>query len=109
MPIHRELFKSQGRLIPFGPLGFEGQVSFRDERVSWAAEVIVGACRHVLREMSQPDSPVYWRLGHKGVASKINDYLISLFEDILKQARQNRILPPAARKKSEVCAELMLT
>ncbi|MGB6068717.1 MAG: radical SAM protein [Desulfomonilaceae bacterium] len=100
-------FKEQGRLTASGTFGFEGEVSFVDERVLWTSELVVHACLFVLREMSRPESPLYWRdFGNSSRFGGVNDYLVSLFEQLLKEARKMPPLPPAGALKREIETEL---
>ncbi len=100
-------FKDQGRLAETGPLGFEGQISFRDDRVKWVSELMVPACLYVLREMSRPESPVWWRTtsASPGV-ERVNDYLVNLFKRLLEDAHAKADLAPAAALKDGIEKDL---
>jgi hypothetical protein len=97
------LFKEQGRLIESGLFGFEGDVSFRDARVKWMSELVVHACLYVLRDMSRSESPIYWRtLRNSPVSEDVNEYLVNLFQRLLKIARETTLLPPADELKRDI-------
>lgn len=96
-------FKEQGRLIETGAFGFEGEIPFLDDRVRWISELVVHACLSALRDMSRPESPVYWRTSGQSRRFKgVNDYLVILFEQLLKDARKTTPLPPAEVLKPEI-------
>ncbi|HMK36251.1 MAG TPA: radical SAM protein, partial [Desulfomonilaceae bacterium] len=100
-------FMEQGRLAQTGPFGFEGEISFRDDRVRWMSEVTVHACLFALREMSRPESPVYWRESRKnGRFREVNDYLVALFEQLLKHVRAATHLPRVSVLTAEIEREL---
>jgi anaerobic magnesium-protoporphyrin IX monomethyl ester cyclase len=101
-------FKEQGRLRTTGAFGFEGEVSFRDERVRWTSELAVHACLLVLQEMSRPESPVFWGRPEAGKRSQgVNDYLVNLFEQLLNEARKMTALTPPGALKSDIETELL--
>jgi 5-methoxy-6-methylbenzimidazole methyltransferase len=100
-------FMGQDRLRALGPHGFEGEVSFLDERVRWTSELVAYACLSVLREMSRTESPLYWRNSGEGPGfDGVNDYLVNLFEQLLNAARKSAILPPVDLMKREIEREL---
>jgi anaerobic magnesium-protoporphyrin IX monomethyl ester cyclase len=99
-------FKEQGRLTAAGPFGFEGEVSFMDERVQWTSELAAHACLSALREMSVPESPVYWCKSGDSRSGRVNEYLVSLFEQLLKEARKAGPLPPVEVLKRDIEREL---
>ncbi len=77
-------FESRGRLVRAGFLGFEGEVSYRDERVKSLADSIIPVCLAVIRAMSEPGSPLYW--GNDDMSAekmKVNDNLVRFFDDML--------------------------
>jgi anaerobic magnesium-protoporphyrin IX monomethyl ester cyclase len=101
-------FKEQGRLTAPGPFGFEGEVSFVDERVRWTSELTAHACLAALREMSRSQSPVYWcKSGDPSATAIVNDYLVRLFEQLLKEARKTTPLPPIPDLKRDIEKDLM--
>jgi hypothetical protein len=101
-------FSEQGRLTATGPFGFEGQISFKDDRVRLISELVGNACLSVLREMSRLDSPLYWRsCPDNGASRRVNDYLVNLFERLLKQARKTTPLPPVDVLKRDIERELL--
>jgi len=101
-------FREEGRLTPTGPLGFEGEILFRDDRVKWISELMVHACLHVLRDMSRPESPLYWRrFADTSALERINDYLVKLFSRLLKDVQQTTYLPPVTSLKNDIERELL--
>lgn len=101
-------FKDQGRLKATGPFGFEGEIAFLDERVRWVSELVGHACLSALREMSRPESPVYWRKSGDGIRfGGVNDYLVNLFEQLLKEVRKTGFLPPVPILKRDIERELL--
>lgn len=100
-------FKEQGRLTETGMLGFEGDISYLDEGVKWVSELMVHACLYVLRDMSLPESPVYWHKFAYGPRFKgVNDYLVNLFERLLKDVQKSAGLPPVEHLKNDIEREL---
>jgi hypothetical protein len=101
-------FKEEGRLTATSPFGFEGEVPFMDERVRWMCELVGHACLFTLREMSQPESPVFWRkVGDGAVCSGVNDFLVDFFERSLREAYATVSLPPVADLKRDVEKQLL--
>ena len=50
-------------------------------------DVVVSACHYVLRESASVDSPIHWKKPQgQGPAKKVNDYLVKMFEMLLKDA-----------------------
>jgi anaerobic magnesium-protoporphyrin IX monomethyl ester cyclase len=100
-------FSDQGRLVPTGPLGFEGEVAFAHDRVKWMSEAVVYACLYVLRAMSEPQSPIYWRSGGDNPRAKqVNAYLVELFESLLQAARLSASLQPIPALTDEIAGAL---
>jgi hypothetical protein len=100
-------FEAQGRLTETGPLGFEGEISFRDRRVKWMSELVVHACLYVLRDMSRPESPLWWRRSRNSRESKgVNEYLVNLFKRLLKTAQRTTHLPGVDALKNDIEREL---
>jgi anaerobic magnesium-protoporphyrin IX monomethyl ester cyclase len=100
-------FSEQGRLTATGPLGFEGEISFADHRVKWVSELVVHSCLSVLRDMSRPESPLWWRTsGNSRAAERINRYLVNLFKQLLGMACKGPHLPPVGTMKTDVENEL---
>lgn len=101
-------FSGQGRLTATGPFGFEGEVSFTDERVRLISELVGSACLSVLREMSRIDSPVYWRTCRDSSRyGAVNDYLVRLFDHWLRQARKTTSLPSVEVLKLDIERDLL--
>ncbi|NQU16075.1 MAG: radical SAM protein [Desulfobacteraceae bacterium] len=100
-------FKEQGRPAETGPLGFEGEISYLNERVRWMSELMVHACLYVLRDMSRPESPVYWCKSVDGRGFKgVNDYLVNLFKWLLKDVQKSTDLPPVRALKNDIERDL---
>ena len=96
-------FIRQERLIPSGPLGFQGDVAYQDYRVRWMSELFPHACLSVLRQISSADSPLYWKTcGDEKLCARVNHYLVELFQHLLKQASEEKLLPPVGRMKQEI-------
>ncbi|MDQ7783851.1 MAG: radical SAM protein [Desulfomonilaceae bacterium] len=101
------VFKEQGRLMETGMFGFEGEVSYRDARVKWMSELVVHACLYVLQDMSRSESSIYWRKSVAGpVSETVNDYLVKLFQQLLKTARETTRLPRVDDLKADIKNEL---
>ncbi len=106
------MFERQGRLKRAGVLGFEGYVSYQDDRVKWISDIVVHACLFVLRNMEQPDSPIYWRKcggegGESPESARANNYLVGLFNRLLDDVRKNKALPPVGEMKDDIERELI--
>lgn len=79
--------QQEGRLTPSGYQGFEGEIEYTDKRVAWMRDVMVFACLHILKESASCDSPIHWQKPQgQGAAKRVNDYLVKLFERLLKDA-----------------------
>jgi anaerobic magnesium-protoporphyrin IX monomethyl ester cyclase len=80
-------YEEEGRLTPAGYRGFEGEIEYVDERVAWMRDVVVFACHHVLRQSASSNSPIHWRRPQaQGPAKRVNDYLVKMFERLLRNA-----------------------
>jgi anaerobic magnesium-protoporphyrin IX monomethyl ester cyclase len=102
-------FMRQGRLIPNGPLGFQGDVAYQDFRVRWMSELVPHACLSVLRQISRADSPLYWKTCEdEKLCTGVNHYLVELFQRLLKQASREKRLPPVGQMKQEIEKEILL-
>ena len=100
-------FKEQGRLAETGPFGFEGEIAFVDDRVKWISELVVHACLYVLKEMSRPDSPVWWGESRNVLELKrVNEYLVDLFTRLLKEVQRTTNLAPVGILKNDIEKEL---
>ncbi len=96
-------FEEEGRLKKAGVLGFEGDVSYRDEKVRWISGIMVHACLFVLAHMEKADSPVHWRKSHDCPESlRVNRYLVSLFDDLLFQVQKGGVLPLQNEMKKDI-------
>jgi len=101
-------YLSSGRLTPTGALGFEGKISFIDQKVKWISELVIFASLFVLDNMSGEDSPIYWRKNKDSPELKgVNDYLVSLFQRLLTEAQKNSILPPINAMKVDLKREML--
>ena len=100
-------FKKEGRLIPKGMFGFEGEVAFKDAFVAWMSEVVIFACHYILLDMERKESPVFWEKNYNTPAHiKLNDYLVSMFERFLLLLNHSSYLPPVAEIKKELASDL---
>ncbi len=88
----------EGRLVPQGLFGFEGQLVYADFRVGWLVSIIKPLCQFVLREMGSPSSSIYWRqeVAGRGVYKAVNDRLVEIFQRLLRQAAGWQEAPPPA-------------
>ncbi|GBC62387.1 radical SAM protein [Desulfonema ishimotonii] len=102
-----EKFENQGRLVPSGPVGFQGDVAYRDTRVKWMSELIPHACLSVLRESGKPDSPIHWEAcDNAALCQRVNDWLVNLFKDLTDRARNEPFLPSLSSVRAEIDAKL---
>jgi hypothetical protein len=100
-------FEEEGRLAPIGPLGFEGEVSYVDKRVEWISDLVIHACLSVLKDMSFNQSPVYWRsVRENPVSQRVNSYLTSLFQELLREAQTTSHLEPLSLRRITIDTEL---
>ncbi|MBI5591595.1 MAG: B12-binding domain-containing radical SAM protein [Deltaproteobacteria bacterium] len=100
-------YEKEGRLIPAGYLGFEGEIEYADERVGWIQDVVVFACHHVLRQSGFVDSPIHWRKPQEqGPAKWVNDYLVKMFERLLKNAESLKTLDEPEMVKKDIEMEI---
>lgn len=74
-----------------GP-SYQGIFNFKDDRVHVMAEVMASLCHHVLKQMDDVDSPIYWcrNLLSKdhhvnSMDDRMNRWLVGFFEDLLKR------------------------
>lgn len=101
-------FMRQGRLIPNGSLGFQGDVAYQDFRVKWMSELVPHACLSVLRQISRANSPLYWKTCEDDkLCARVNHYLVELFQDLLKQACREKLLSPVGQVKQEIDKQIM--
>ncbi len=101
-------YEKEGRLTPAGYMGFEGEIEYTDKRVAWMRDVVVFACHHVLRRSASSDSPIHWRKPQEqGPAKRVNDYLVRIFEKLLKNAESFKTaLDDPDRVKKEIEMEI---
>ena len=100
-------FRQQGRITAAGPLGFQVDVSWRDHRARWMADVVGHACHFVLAETGRPDSPLFWRRHPDWQrCSAINDFLVDLFESLIANLKADKSIPPATETTSAIEKEL---
>jgi len=100
-------YEKEGRLTPTGYQGFEGEIEYSDKRVAWMRDVVVFACLHVLRESAPSDSPIHWRRPQgQGLAKKVNDYLVKMFERLLKNAESLKTLDDPEMVKKDIENEI---
>lgn len=100
-------YEKEGRLTPAGYQGFEGEIEYTDEKVAWMRDVVVFACLHVLRKSASSDSPIHWQ-NHQGQGSakRVNDYLVRMFERLLKKAESSKTLDDPEIMKKEIEKEI---
>lgn len=100
-------YQKEGRLTPAGYQGFEGEIEYSDKRVAWMRDVVVFACLHVLRESASFDSPIHWRSPQgQGPAKRVNDYLVKMFERLLKNAESLKTLDDPEMVKKDIEKEI---
>jgi anaerobic magnesium-protoporphyrin IX monomethyl ester cyclase len=100
-------FREEGRITGAGPLGFQVDVSWRDDRARWMADVVGHACIHVLAETGRPSSPIFWRHHPDWQrCSAINDFLVDLFASLAAELKVVKSIPSAVETKSAVQKEL---
>jgi SAM-dependent methyltransferase len=89
---------ARGRLAPQGLFGFEGRLLYEDDRVGWLAGLMKSLCQFVLKEMGDPQSPLYWRLEDVGTEphQTVNDHLVETFIRLLRMAGTLTARPEAA-------------
>jgi anaerobic magnesium-protoporphyrin IX monomethyl ester cyclase len=97
-------YHKEGRLTPAGYQGFEGDIQYADERVAWMRNVVVFACHYVLKESASGDSPIHWKKPQEqGPAKRVNDYLVKMFGNLLRNAETLQTLnDPEIMKKGIV-------
>jgi radical SAM superfamily enzyme YgiQ (UPF0313 family) len=96
-------FKTSGRLTLSDRLGFEGAMAYTDKRVHWISQIMIHACRYVLRHMSRPESPIYWQRPDDGLAfRRVNDYLVNLFKELLVTVKQSRHLAGVTESQTTI-------
>lgn len=100
-------YEKEGRLTPAGYMGFEGEIEYTDKRVAWMRDVVVFACHHVLRRSASSDSPIHWRKPQEqGPAKRVNDYLVRIFEKLLKNAESFKTLDDPEMVKKDIEKEI---
>ncbi len=77
-------FEAQDRLSKTGLFGFQASVRFSEPAVAQVADRLVFACRQVLRETGNPESPVYWDNPDESASRAVNDYLVDLAWRLVK-------------------------
>jgi radical SAM superfamily enzyme YgiQ (UPF0313 family) len=96
-------YEKEGRLAPAGFHGFEGEIDYVDKKVAWMRDVVVFACLHVLRNSASLDSPIHWQKPQgQGPAKRVNDYLVKMFEMLLKNAESLKALDEPDMVKKEI-------
>ena len=86
-------FKNKGLLVKQGLLGFEGDIVYRSKRVKWLRDVIIDICRYVLEKISDKTSSVYWDRQNQIKKRELNDFIVDLFAEMLKDAKNLKDLP----------------
>ena len=70
-------------------------------------DVVVFACHHVLRRSASSDSPIHWRKPQEqGPAKRVNDYLVRIFERLLKNAESFKTLDDPEMVKKDIEKEI---
>jgi hypothetical protein len=99
-------FENQGRLVKQGTIGFEGSIIYRSKRVEWLKDVIIDVCRYTLKEISKTTSSVYWGRNNETKKRELNDFVVDLFEEMLKDAKSLKSLPPVPNVTSDLKKEI---
>ena len=99
-------FQAQGRLQPKGIFGFEGHVPFTHPTTDQVREIVVHAAHTVLRSMGEPDSPIHWAKTESLVHQAVNDYLVTLFDRTLENAKTADLLGEIAALKEKINTEI---
>ncbi|MCD6185989.1 MAG: radical SAM protein, partial [Deltaproteobacteria bacterium] len=86
-------FENKGRLVKQGLLGFEGDIVYRSRKVKWLRDVIIDICRYILQVISEKTSPVYWGRQNQTKKRELNDFIVDLFAEMLKDAKNLKSLP----------------
>ncbi len=79
-------FAERNLLTGKGIFGFQGEVALADPRIEWLAELTIFACHTMLRNMADPDSPIYWQKTISPIFQIANDCLVRLFCQLLDAA-----------------------
>ena len=70
-------------------------------------DVVVFACHHVLRQSASLDSPIHWRKPQgQGPAKSVNDYLVMMFERLLKNAESFKTLDGLEMVRKDIEREI---
>ncbi|MBU3953402.1 MAG: hypothetical protein KJ658_14800, partial [Proteobacteria bacterium] len=89
--------------------GFEAEVVFSDPRVAWAATLIPFACHTILRSMSDPHSPIFWKNETKEISQKANAFLVEESLSLISRAKEHSGNPgqgEAQRIKKEISGRI---
>jgi radical SAM superfamily enzyme YgiQ (UPF0313 family) len=82
---------SGGRLKKNDAIGYEGFYGFSDRSVQFLADLMSVVCRKSLILMENNRSSIYWRRGETNSSGRLNDFLVSFFEDILERLEHRDI------------------
>jgi radical SAM superfamily enzyme YgiQ (UPF0313 family) len=77
--------QTENRLELINPLGYEGSYLFLHEPVRFLAELMASVCRGVLQRMDNASSPIFWGRESSPAGSRLNDFLVHLFSDVLRR------------------------
>ncbi|MBA3012088.1 MAG: B12-binding domain-containing radical SAM protein [Proteobacteria bacterium] len=102
-------FEQENRLVKQGAFGFEAEVVFSDPRVAWAATLIPFACHTILRSMSDPHSPIFWKNETKEISQKANAFLVEESLSLISRAKEHSGNPgqgEAQRIKKEISGRI---
>ena len=77
---------------------YQAYCSFRHQEVHFLSDCISAVCRYLLERAEDPSSPIYWQhnsvTNHPSshtVATRLNDWLIGFFEELLGKIESNDI------------------
>ncbi|WDN87659.1 hypothetical protein BuS5_00627 [Desulfosarcina sp. BuS5] len=101
-----QFFENKGRLVKQGAIGFEGNIIYRSKRVEWLRDVIIDICRYTLKGISKKTSPVYWGRHNETKKRELNDFIVDLFGEMLKDAKNLKSLPPIPNVTSDLKKEI---
>ncbi|MCP3939995.1 MAG: B12-binding domain-containing radical SAM protein [Desulfobacteraceae bacterium] len=83
-------FEKENRLEKMGIFEFEAEVTFKDPRVKWVADLITFACHTLLKDMSDSHSPIFWQNENEQISQRANTFLVDLAFNLLSQAKDHQ-------------------
>ena len=99
-------FEKMNRLEKRGIFGFEGEVTFLDPGVRWMARRMMFACHTALRAMSDKHSPLFWEHSDPDASRRVNDYLVTLFRQLLDQVSTTGPVDDLEEAKQRIAREI---